>query len=90
MTLAEYNNLIRSREDFVAFARALSADLHDNPETWENGSLERFLEALAAWAATLDGGRLSKSAPQQPDWKIIGDMLLAAKVSEQEEETVCA
>jgi hypothetical protein len=84
MTLADYNNSIRSREDFVAFARALSADLHDNPETWENGSLERFLEALAACAEDVDG------ASQQPNWKIVGDMLLAAKVSEPEDKMVCA
>jgi hypothetical protein len=73
MTLAEYNDSIRSRKDFAAFARALSADLHDNPETLENGSLERFLEALAAWAEDGNGNR------QQPDWRTVGDMLMAAK-----------
>ena len=71
MTLAEYNDSIRSRKDFAAFAQALSADLHDNPETWENGSLERFLEALAAWAEDASG--------QRPDWRTVGDMLMAAK-----------
>ena len=70
MTLTDYNHSIRSREDFVAFVRALSADLYDNPETWENGSLERFLEALAACVDDMDG---------QPDWKSVGDMLMAAK-----------
>ncbi|HEV2319502.1 MAG TPA: hypothetical protein VGV18_07115 [Verrucomicrobiae bacterium] len=88
MTLAEYNNSIRSRADFAAFARALSADLHDNPETWENGSLERFLEALAAWAE--DNGGYSpgqgKPPPKQPDWRIIGDMLMAAKAHEPVDE----
>ena len=70
MTLTDYNHSIRSREDFVAFVRALSADLYDNPETWENGSLERFLEALAMCADDMDG---------KPDWKTVGDMLMAAK-----------
>lgn len=74
MTLTEYNHSIRTREDFVAFVRALSADLYDNPETWENGSLERFLEALAAWAEDMDGKK-----PQRPDWQVVGDMLMAAK-----------
>lgn len=72
MTLAESNHSIRSREDFVALVRALSADFYDNPETWENGSLERFLAALAAWAE-------DRPAPQKPDWQVIGDMLMAAK-----------
>ncbi|HTV40249.1 MAG TPA: hypothetical protein VMF08_06725 [Candidatus Sulfotelmatobacter sp.] len=76
-TLAEYKNSIRSREDFVAFVRALSADLYDNPETWENGSLERFLAALAACVEDMDGN--GKPAPQKPDWKAVADMLMEAK-----------
>jgi hypothetical protein len=78
MTLIECNNSIRSREDFVAFVRALSADLYDNPDTWENGSLERFLEAIAAWAE-----KRGKPMPQGLDWKALGDMLMAAKVYQQ-------
>jgi hypothetical protein len=92
MTLAEYNNSIRSREDFAAFARALSADLHDNPETWENGSLERFLEALAAWAEDKGGyapGQ-GKPLPKQPDWRIVGDMLMAGKAYAKMDEMACA
>lgn len=88
MTLVEYNDSIRSREDFVAFARALSADLHDNPETWQNGSLERFLEALAACAENVVGECL-KPVPQKPDWKVLGDMLMAAKVFEQSDAVAC-
>jgi hypothetical protein len=91
MTLADYNNSIRSREDFVSFVRALRADLYDNPETWENGSLERFLEALAASAQNLDCGHVKQGKPalQQPDWKELGDMLMAAKVFEQLDEVPC-
>lgn len=86
MTLAEHNQSIRSREDFVAFLRALTADLHDKPETWENGSLERFLEALAVCAED----RKSEPAPQQANWKALADMLMAAKVYEQMDEVACA
>lgn len=88
MTLTEYNNSIRSREDFVAFMRALKADLYNNPETWENGGLERFLEALAACAENMDEGRLKQG--KSADWKILGDILMAAKVYEPVEKTVCA
>lgn len=85
MTLTGYNHSIRSREDFVAFVRALNADLYDNPETWENGSLERFLAALAACAENLNG----KPAPQKPDWQTVGDMLMAAKEYEQMDAVSC-
>ena len=84
MTLAERNNLIRSREDFVAFVRALSKDLRDNPTSWENSNLERYLEALGAWVEDMDGYYLNqgKPVPQQPDWKVAADMLMAAKMYE--------
>ncbi|HEX3628605.1 MAG TPA: hypothetical protein VH280_24615 [Verrucomicrobiae bacterium] len=88
MNLTNCNNTIRSREDFVAFARALSADLRDNPETWQNGSLERFLEALAACAENVVG-ECPKPVPQKPEWKVLADMLMAAKVFEQMEEMAC-
>jgi hypothetical protein len=84
MTLAEHINSIRSREDFVGFVRALSKDLQDNPESWENATLERFLEAVGAWVEDMDGYYINqgKPVPLQPDWKVIGDILMAAKMYE--------
>ena len=84
MTLDEQHTSIGSREDFVAFVKALSKDLRDNPAAWENGNLERFLEALGAWVEDMDGYYLNqgKPVPKQPDWKVAGDMLMAAKMYE--------
>ena len=85
MTLDEYHHAIRSREDFVVFVHALSRDLHTNREAWDNNTLERFLEALGAWVEDMDGYYINqgKPTPQQPDWKVLGDILLmAAKVYE--------
>ena len=84
MTLAEHINSIRLREDFVGFAKALSKDLHDNPESWENATLERFLEAVGPWVEDMDGYYINqgKPVPLQPDWKVMGDILMAAKMYE--------
>jgi hypothetical protein len=84
MTLAEHNNSIRSREDLVGFVRALGKDLRDDPSSWENVSLERFLDAMGAWMEDMDGYYLNqgKPVPQQPDWKVMGDILMAAKIYE--------
>jgi hypothetical protein len=84
MTLTEHNNSIRSREDLAGFVRELNRDLHDNPASWENASLERFLEAISAWVEDMDGYYLNqgKPVPQQPDWKVVGDILMAAKMYE--------
>jgi hypothetical protein len=84
MTLAEQHDLIRSREDFVAFVRALRKDLHDNPDSWENRSLDGFLEALAAWVEDMDGYYINhgKPVPERPDWKVAGDMLMGGRLYE--------
>lgn len=84
MTLSEQNNSIRSREDFVAFVKALSKDLRENPQSWENANLESFLNALGNWVEDMDGyyTNQGKLVPQQPDWKVAGDMLMAAKLYE--------
>ena len=46
----EQVDLIKTREDFVAFLDGLYREFKQHPETWENSNLEFFLEALAAWA----------------------------------------
>ena len=84
MSIAEQVNSIRSREDFVAFVRALSKDFKNNPQSWENENLDQFLDALGAWVEDMDGYYLNqgKPVPQQLDWKMFADMLMAAKLYE--------
>jgi hypothetical protein len=84
MSIPEQANSIHSREDFVAFVRALCKDLKDNPKSWENGDLYRFLEALSAWVEDMDGyyRNQGRPVPQQLDWRTFGDMLMAAKMYE--------
>jgi hypothetical protein len=84
MTLDERHESVRSRDDLVEFVKALREDLRDNPECWENADLERFLEALGAWVKDMDGYYRSqgKPVPQQPDWKVVADMLMGASIYE--------
>lgn len=84
MTLQEYSDSIKSREECVSLIRALRKDLIDNQESWENKTLDSFLEALAAWMEDMDGYYLSHNipVPSQPSWQTVGDMLMAAKMYE--------
>jgi len=84
MTLAEHNNAVRSRKDFVAFVKAMAKNLRDDPASWENTKLDYFLDALSAWVEDMEGYYLNqgKPVPKQPDWKVVADMLLAAKMYE--------
>jgi hypothetical protein len=75
---------IQTREDFVGFVRDLVRDLRANPGEWQNQTLDAFLEAVAAWVEDCDGyyRNWGKTSPQEPNWKILGEVLLAAKVYE--------
>lgn len=72
---------IRSRSDLVRVIHALRADLQSDPDAWENPTLERFLDALAAWTEDMDGHYHARGAavPKTPTWALIGAMLVAAR-----------
>lgn len=84
MITTQQINAIQTRADFVAFARALNNDLRNNPQSWNNKELEQYIEALASWAEDMDGYYLNNGepAPEKPDWKMVANMLLAAKMYE--------
>jgi hypothetical protein len=83
-TLREWAGDIRSREDFVQFARALAANLRENPDEWTNADLGAYLESLGAWVEDMEGYYQNRGepAPEQPTWKTLGEILCAAKVYE--------
>jgi hypothetical protein len=83
-SLNEQVHAIRSRKDFIYFARALLRNLEESPDEWENVDLRSYLDALAAWVEDMDGyyQNRGESVPEQPNWMILGHILLAAKVYE--------
>ncbi len=74
---------VHTRADFVAFAREL-ARRAAAPDDGENATLDRFLESLAAWADDLAGyfANRSEPPPAQPSWRLLAQMLLAARAYE--------
>jgi hypothetical protein len=69
---------VRSRDDFAAFVETALADFTSGgADAWENGSLERFLDALAAVsnARTVDRGTSSQEAAT---WQLFAALLAAA------------
>jgi hypothetical protein len=81
MNLSEKTAPVETREDLATFIRRLRQDLMENPEAWENAKLPDFLEALAAWTEDMDGyfRNTGEETPEQPDWQLVGIMLLAAR-----------
>jgi hypothetical protein len=79
MSLRDANAVI-SRDDFVAFARSLRADLEDDPTQFENADLGTYLGAIAAWVEDMDGYFQNIGRPEQsvPSWRLFAQILSAA------------
>lgn len=84
MEIHDQIELIKSKEDLANFVEALKADLVANPDDWENQTLERFLDAMSAWIYSMENAyrNMGKEFPEQPSWKMIADILYAAKMYE--------
>ena len=68
---------VTSRADLARFVRALLADFQaDAGGGWENPTLERFLEALAGYAADAGG---AGGADGPPTWRTFAEFLAAAR-----------
>ena len=68
---------MKTRQDVVNTLNDLLADLNANPDGWENPTLERYLEAMAAW---LDSARLRQTG--DASWDLLCDLLEAGKIYE--------
>ncbi|GAU71586.1 hypothetical protein SSP35_52_00090 [Streptomyces sp. NBRC 110611] len=73
-----------TRDGRVAFVRDLQQGYLQRGHDWENHTLDRFLEALAAWMASSDGWyrNFGEELPANGDWTFIARALSAATVYE--------
>jgi hypothetical protein len=77
METLNLQTFMKTRDDAVQAIRRLLIQLNDNPDSWENPTLDRYLEGMAAWLE--DSG---KKHDQPPSWDLIIAMLEAARVYE--------
>lgn len=75
---------LHTREDLAAFLENLADSLVQEPEVWENDTLERFLRAWSVWIGDMDGYFANRGlpVPEMPSWRLVALMLLAARVYE--------
>jgi hypothetical protein len=62
---------VATHADVVTVVEQMLTDLRAHPEAWENHTLERFLDALAASLG-------AKKPPAQPTWKLLAETLVMA------------
>lgn len=79
---AEVSGLDRvsTHTDVAAIVEEMLADLRANPTEWENPSLDRFLDALAASLEALSPlyANRGDQLPDQPTWRMFAEALVMA------------
>jgi hypothetical protein len=71
---------VTTRQDAVVFVNDMLQDLHAHPDSWENSTLDRFLEALAASLDCIELGYRNRGEelPTQPTWQLLAELLVMA------------
>jgi len=71
---------VTTREDAVRVVAAMVQDLREHPDEWENPTLDRFLEALAASMEGIESGYRNRGEelPAQPTWALLAELLIMA------------
>jgi hypothetical protein len=62
----------------------LITDLNENSNEWENKTLANYLEGMQSWTEDMEGYYLNNNleVPQDVNWKVFTDILMAARVYE--------
>ncbi|MEN3931777.1 hypothetical protein WJT86_12000 [Microvirga sp. W0021] len=83
-TVIETLNEISTKEQLAEHISSLRLSLEHEPNSWENISLEQYLEAMEAWILDIDGyaKNLSDEAVLSPSGATFAKILSAAKVYE--------
>jgi len=84
MDLEKELETVSSRQDLAAFIQSLMSDFEADPERWENNHLIAYLDGLGGWTQDMHGyfQNRGEQVPEQPSWRLIGLMLLAARYYE--------
>ncbi|GAA2713191.1 DUF7660 family protein [Actinoplanes palleronii] len=71
---------VDSYADVARIVEQMRGDLRAHPDTWENPTLDRFLDALAASLEALEPLHTNRgeALPAQPTWKLLAEVLVMA------------
>ncbi len=77
-------NKIKSKSDFLNFLQLYIKDFKENKDSWENKTIDTFLEGMESWVEDMEGYyiNMNMSVPENIDWKTFADILYASKMYE--------
>jgi hypothetical protein len=79
--LVERIPLISSKEDAADFIAALRDDLVNHKESWQNWTLEGYLESMEAWLRSM-GDKVLEQPVQPATWRALAEVLHAGSIYE--------
>jgi hypothetical protein len=83
--LARLAKAVDSRAAFLSFLTDLRANCRTHKQEWENADLDQFIKGMIGFTRDMDGYYRSYAADvdtNQPSWRLMAEILLAAKVYE--------
>ena len=68
-------SVVATRDDFADFLQAVLQDFQASGEEWENGTLPRFLDGLAAvsWAHSAE-----ERSTEDATWRLFAELIASA------------
>ncbi|OMH29039.1 hypothetical protein [Motiliproteus sp. MSK22-1] len=85
MSFREHSKDVASSQDLADFIGKMLRDYQLNKDSWENVTLEAFLEAMSAWVEDMDGYYTNVGETfddKNPTWSNFSDILSAATMYE--------
>lgn len=81
MNLKEKIDSVVDKASFIKFMEALINDYKNNPDEWENLSIDMFLDAIKGWADDFNFPDPDINF-DNPDWKTIAILFYMGKIYE--------
>ena len=75
----EKANSSKDKQSFLEFLKALRNDFLENRETWENITIDDYLESIERWIENYHNDDIDF---EKPDWKTISAMFYMGKLYE--------
>ena len=75
---------VGSKEELLSFLGLLINDFKNNPDEWENKSVESFIEGMQSWVEDMEGYYENNNIPipNNIDWGFFANVFYAGKIYE--------
>lgn len=75
---------INTKEDFINFLEILLLDFKKNNNSWENKSIDTYLEGMQSWVEDMEGYYINNNLPipENVNWQVFANILIAGKMYE--------